>query len=116
MSESKQDNKTTVFVHGFSQEMDKQARIDFILEKFGEYDETIQESNIKIIENREYGGLKNFCFVDLDFAAAKKVISSELQGYKLDDGSELSISIAKPREPRTNNFGGGNGGGRSSNW
>lgn len=109
------DNKTTLFVHGFSSEQDKQARIDFILEKFGEYDESITEANIKIIENREYGGLKNFCFVDLDFAAAKKVISSELNGYKLDDGSELSISIAKPREPRS---GGGsyNGGGRNNNW
>jgi hypothetical protein len=108
------DNKTTLFVHGFTSEMDKQARIDFILEKFSEYDESITDANIKIIENREYGGLKNFCFVDLDFAAAKKVVSSELNGYKLDDGSELSISIAKPREPRSNS--GYSGGGRSNNW
>jgi hypothetical protein len=110
------DNKTTLFVHGFSPEMDKQARIDFILEKFGEYDESLTEANIKIIENREYGGLKNFCFVDLDFAGAKKAMTSDLNGYKLDDGGEISLSIAKPREPRDNSGYKGGGGGRSNNW
>jgi hypothetical protein len=109
------DNKTTLFLHGFPSEMEKQARIDFVLEKFGEYDETITEANIKIIENREYGGLKNFCFADLDFAGAKKAMASDLNGFAFDEDSKLSISIAKPREPRDNS-GYNNGGGRNNNW
>jgi hypothetical protein len=108
------DNTTTLFLHGFPRDMEKQARIDFILKNFAEFDETLQtrfeadaqNSPIKIIENRDFGGLKNFCFVDVEFSAAKKAMSSELNGYKFDGDNDdtLTISIAKPKEPRNDNF------------
>jgi hypothetical protein len=101
------DNKTTLFVHGFNQDQDELARIKIIQESFAPFCE-VAEGDIKLVKNREYGGYKNFCFVDVDFGVSKKIVD-ELTGQTFD-GVELSISIAKPREPRRD-FGGSNAGG-----
>jgi len=97
---------TKLFVHGFPNEMDKQARIDFILGLFGEYTQVF-EDKITIITDRERGGLKPFLFVEVEDESAAQTIIDELDKTGYDEVRELSISLAKPKEEgdrRNSNF------------
>jgi len=97
---------TKLFVHGFTPEQDEEQRKDIINNLFGGLGEV---TNIAIIQNREFGGLRNFCFVEMDSAAAKQAIA-ELEGYQ-GDGFQLSVSEARPQEKS----GGDRGGYKSNN-
>jgi RNA recognition motif-containing protein len=68
-------------------------------EYFEEYGEV---SSARIITDRETGRSRGFGFVEMpDEAAAQKAIA-ELDGASVD-GRNISVTVAKPKEERSNN-------------
>lgn len=87
-------------------------------EKFAEFG-TVEQ--IDMIMDRDTGRFRGFCFVTMEDSAANAAIEG-LNGVSFG-GRELKVNEAKPREPRSNNYGGGNrgggynrGGGSSNRW
>jgi hypothetical protein len=126
------NNKTSLFVRAFTSDMDEQSRVDLIKDIFAQYTELVydpksQTSDIVLIKNpAEYGGegFRNFCFVKVEPTLVDEIVSN-LDGAQLENGVELVINVAKPREdkPRTFGAGGqskfkkfGNSNGSSSNY
>ena len=64
--------------------------------------------SLAMINDRESGGFRGFCFVELDNAAADAAIAA-LNGQNID-GRELKVNEAKPREDRSSGgqYGGNN--------
>ncbi len=94
-----------LFVHGFRSSMDEESRRTIIEELFGQYGEIV---NVAIIRDKERGGLKSFCFVEMDSDAADKAIdnldgfeSRDFEGYEGDEFT-LAVNEAKPQESRDN--------------
>jgi RNA recognition motif-containing protein len=104
-------SKTKLFVHGFSFDDSEQDRINIILELFSPFG-TITEEDITIIPNREYGGLKNFSFVEYETKEEADAAIDALDGKTTESGLQLSVNVARPRE---DNGGGNRGGGRGGN-
>lgn len=75
-----------------------------------------------VIIDKMSGRSKGFGFVEMETdEEAQKAI--EMFNDQEFEGRKLTVNEARPMEPRTNNFGGGNrgnrggfGGGRNSNW
>jgi RNA recognition motif-containing protein len=100
-------SNSKLFVHGFLSDMDEQTRTDLINQLFAEYGEI---TNITFIPNREYGGLKNFAFVEMATEDAAQAVITNLDGFEDEEtGLKLSLSIAKPRTD--DRSGGGSRGG-----
>ncbi len=81
--------------------------------------------SIAMINDRDSGRFRGFCFVEMEDAAALKAIGA-LDGQSVDD-RELRVNEARPREDRGGNRGGGGGnrrnggggyggGGNNSRW
>ncbi len=78
-------------------------------EYFAEYGEV---SSAKVILDKFTQKSRGFAFVEMsDDEAAKKAIA-ELDGASVD-GRTINVSVAKPREERSNGGGGGRPGGNS---
>ena len=77
-----------------------------IREMFEEYGDV---ESVDMINDRETGRFRGFCFVAMDDASANAAIEG-LNGTQYG-GRELKVNEAKPREPRSNNYQGGGGGG-----
>ncbi len=77
-----------------------------IREMFAEYGEV---ESVDMINDRETGRFRGFCFVAMDNSGADAAIAG-LNGTQYG-GRELKVNEAKPREPRPSNYGGGGGGG-----
>src|ERR1700712_5090411 len=78
-------------------------------EYFAEYGEV---SSAKVILDKFTQKSRGFSFVEMsDDEAAKKAIA-ELDGASVD-GRTINVSVAKPREERSNGGGGGRPGGNS---
>jgi RNA recognition motif-containing protein len=88
------------------------VRDEDLQEYFAEYGEV---TSAKVIKDKFTNKSRGFAFVEMpDDAAAQKAIQ-ELDGASVD-GRNIGVSVAKPREERSN--GGGNRGGfqkRSNN-
>jgi RNA recognition motif-containing protein len=72
--------------------------------------------SVDMINDRETGRFRGFCFVAMDNAEADAAIQA-LNGYSMN-GRPLKVNEAKPREERPAGSGGGRGGyggGRSDN-
>ena len=72
--------------------------------------------SVDMINDRETGRFRGFCFVAMDNAEAEAAIGA-LNGYSFG-GRPLKVNEAKPREERPAGSGGGRGGyggGRSDN-
>ena len=92
-----------------------------IREMFAEYGEV---ETVDMINDRETGRFRGFCFVAMNDADADAAING-LNGTQYG-GRELKVNEAKPREPRSGGYqGGGNrnynrnsgsGGGSSNRW
>jgi RNA recognition motif-containing protein len=68
---------------------------------------------ITMINDRDSGNFRGFCFVEMEQSAANAAINA-LDG-KDHDGRALKVNEAKPREERGGgSFGGGNRGGNRS--
>ncbi len=81
-------------------------------EYFAEYGEV---SSAKVILDKFTQKSRGFAFVEMsDEEAAKKAIQ-ELDGASVD-GRTINVSVAKPREERTGNTGGGNRSGGGGNF
>ena len=99
-----------IFIAGLSYNVTDADLLD-LFQEFGEI------SSAKVIIDRQTGRSKGYGFVEMeDDAAANKAIA-ELNEAEFD-GRKISVSEAKPREPRqersfNNNRGGGYGGGRN---
>jgi RNA recognition motif-containing protein len=69
--------------------------------------------SLAMINDRDTGRFRGFCFVEMENSAANAAINA-LNGKEVD-GRELKVNEAKPREERGGgrggNFGGGNRGG-----
>jgi RNA recognition motif-containing protein len=70
----------------------------------------VEEANITLVEDRDFGGYRNFCFVLLNDADEAGSAIDAIDGVE-HENAELSLSIAKPKENRSGGgFGGGKGG------
>ena len=69
---------------------------------------TVQSA--EVIQDRDTGRSKGFGFVQMGSDGEAQAAIAALNGQQ-DDGRTLTVSEAKPREPRSGG-GGGNGGGR----
>jgi RNA recognition motif-containing protein len=79
---------------------------------FAEYGEV---SSAKVIMDKFTGKSRGFAFVEMpDDAAAQKAIQ-ELDGASVD-GRTIGVSVAKPREDRGGNKGGGSFQRRNNNY
>lgn len=71
-------------------------------------------TSTKIIMDRDSGRSKGFGFVEMSSPEeAQKAI--ETMNKKEIDGRALTVNEARPQEPRSGGFGGGNRGGYSNN-
>lgn len=105
------NSNSKLFVHGFLNDMDQEARISLINELFTKYGEV---KDIAFIPNREYGGLKSFGFIQMDSDESAETVIENLDGYEdKETGLKLSISVAKPREDNRPSGGYNNGGRRN---
>lgn len=97
---------TKLFIHGFPNDMDKQERIDFIIDLFSSHIQ-LSEDNITIITDREKGWLKPFLFVEVGDSSIAESIIEQFDNTEYPEISKLSISLAKPKEEsgnKSNNF------------
>jgi cold-inducible RNA-binding protein len=81
------------------------ATEDQIRDMFAEYGTV---DSVVMINDRETGRFRGFCFVEMENAAAARAIEA-LDGAEVD-GRELKVNEAKPREDRGDRRGGGGGG------
>ena len=71
--------------------------------------------SIAMINDRDSGRFRGFCFVELEASAANAAIKA-LNGQSID-GRELRVNEAKPREERSGgDYRGGNNRRRNSRW
>lgn len=85
---------------------------DQVRDLFGEYGDV---KSVDMINDRETGRFRGFCFVAMDNADADKAIQA-LNGTPFN-GRPLKVNEAKPREerpPSSGGYGGGNRGGYNS--
>jgi RNA recognition motif-containing protein len=64
-------------------------------------------TSTKIITDRDTGRSKGFGFVEMSDASAADAAIEKLHGSDMG-GRNLTVNEAKPMEPRTGGFGGGN--------
>jgi RNA recognition motif-containing protein len=64
--------------------------------------------SVAMINDRDSGNFRGFCFVEMEDSAANGAING-LNGKDMD-GRELKVNEAKPREERGGGFGGNRGG------
>lgn len=64
----------------------------------------------EVIQDRETGRSKGFGFVEMSSDAEAQAAIQALNGQQ-QDGRDLKVNEAKPREPRSGGGGGGYGGG-----
>lgn len=88
-----------------------EAQVRELFEEYGDVE------SVDMINDRETGRFRGFCFVAMDDAAADSAAEA-LNGMSFG-GRELKVNEAKPRENRSGGYsGGGNrggGGGRNYN-
>ncbi|HZD09711.1 MAG TPA: RNA-binding protein [Candidatus Binatia bacterium] len=82
------------------------ATEDQVRELFAEYG-TVE--SVVMINDRETGRFRGFCFVEMEDAAAGRAIDA-LDGEEVG-GRPLKVNEARPREDRGDRRGGGSGGG-----
>lgn len=70
--------------------------------------------SVKVIMDRDTGRSKGFAFVEMPNDAEAKAAIEQLNGVELQERS-ITVNEAKPREPRSNQ-GGGGGGYRGNRW
>ncbi len=71
-------------------------------------------NSAKVIKDRETNRSKGFGFVEMSTADEAAEAIEALNGKELD-GRQMKVNLAKPQEPRTGGFGGGDRGPRKSN-
>lgn len=111
--------KLFVRVAGLDRDITKEDRIAFIQDIFSPFVE-LSEDSIAIIPDKEFGGYRNFLFVEIeDEEVANKAIEA-LDNSTTEEGFGLIVNVAKPKEEGDRKPGGfkprGNfssGGGRS---
>ncbi len=69
-------------------------------------------SRATIVTDRDTGRARGFAFVEMGSAAEAQAAIDGLDGKSLD-GRQIQVNIAKPREDRGGN---GGGGGRPNRW
>jgi RNA recognition motif-containing protein len=96
---------TNLFVsmRGAAFDMEQGDLESIITEIFSAYGEV---SKVNIIIDRETNQPRGFGFVEMDADGAQKAID-ELDGTTTDDGLELGVNVARPKEDRGGSFGGG---------
>lgn len=83
-----------------------QATEEQVRDLFEEYGEI---ESLAMINDRDTGRFRGFCFVEMDDASADAAIKA-LDGQEVD-GRNLRVNEARPREDRGGQRGGGNRGG-----
>jgi len=91
------DNK--LYVGNLSYSM----RDDTLQQQFADFGHV---SSAKVMMDRDSGRSKGFGFVEMSSAAEAQAAIQGLNG-KLVDGRALTVNIARPMEPRSGGFGGG---------
>lgn len=93
--------KLFVRIGGLDNNFDPKDRILLIQEIFKPVVE-ILEDQIQLIQDRERGGYRNFCFVTLEKEDQVSQAIEQFDGSSTGDGYQLSVSVARPKE--NNNF------------
>lgn len=105
---------TKLFIHiaGIDNNLSREDRVSFLQNMFaGIYE--ITEENIQLINDKKYGGYRNFMFAVIDTEENANKIIEALNGTTYEN-HEIAINVAQPMEPRDNSSRGGysNGGSR----
>jgi len=77
-----------------------QEQLHTLFSKMGDISEVV------VITDRDTGRSKGFAFVEMATEEAAKEAIKRLNGSQLDDRT-LTVSEARPREERSNSYGGG---------
>ena len=85
------------------------ATEDSVRELFSEFGKV---ESVAMINDRDTGRFRGFCFVEMETSAANAAIKA-LDGQEVD-GRDLKVNEAKPREERSGGGGNRGGGGRNS--
>jgi hypothetical protein len=113
-------SKLYVRIYGLDRNVSPEERISLVKNIFAPHIE-LQDDQIQLIQDRDYGGYRNFCFVICEEGDVAR-LSDALNETTTEDGYELTVNEAKPLEDRKpfNKRGGSNdrrgpsnGGGRS---
>ena len=70
-------------------------------------------SSAKIIMDRDSGRSKGFGFVEMSSSSEAQTAIEKMNGQEFD-GRALTVNEARPQEPRSGGFGGGDRGGYSN--
>jgi hypothetical protein len=91
--------KLFVRIGNLSQKTTETERLELIKTIFSSVnpDLVLDDTDIILITDRDYGGYKNFCFVTVPNEFSDQVIA-DLDGSVTPDGLELVVSIAKEKE------------------
>lgn len=79
-------------------------RDDDLNQLFAEFGEIVEA---KVITDRESGRSKGFGFVEFTTAESAEAAIQALNESEVD-GRSIFVKVARPKQPRENNFGGGN--------
>jgi cold-inducible RNA-binding protein len=83
-----------------------EQEVQDLFAKFGKVE------SIAMINDRDTGRFRGFCFVEMEDSAANAAING-LNGKSVDE-RELQVNEARPREERSGGYRGGGGGNRNS--
>jgi RNA recognition motif-containing protein len=106
--------KLFVRLNGLDRNVSKEDRIILLQEIFADL-LPVDESNVTVIVDKEYGGYRNFMFVASDDDDAAKAAVNALNDTVSQDGFNINVSEAKPQEQRERRPGGFSAGGDRGN-
>lgn len=104
-------------LNGFNNNIGKQQYVSLVQDILTNQAQVeVDPESIYIVEDKEYGGFRNFCFVTFSNLSDLNKAISAIDGSVTEDGLELSANQARPREDRPRTGGGYNSGGRSGGY
>jgi nucleolin len=115
--------KLFVRIHGLDRnipETDYKALVSQIFASHSDVSVEVSEDNITLIHDKQFGGLRNFCFVMVEDDMVES-LTNTLNETTTEDGYNLTVNEAQPEAPREDRprrdggFGGGRSGGYNNN-
>jgi RNA recognition motif-containing protein len=97
--------KLFVRVEGLNRNISREDRVAMMQHIFSPFFQ-VEEENVTIITDKEYGGYRNFMFVSTDDDDAANQAITALNDTSTDDGYNINVNEAKPMEDRPRTGGG----------
>ena len=91
-------SKLYVRIYGLDRDVPEADRITLVKNIFAPQIE-LEDKQVQLIIDREYGGYRNFCFVMCEEVDVAR-LSEAFDGITTEDGYELTVNEARPMEER----------------